>query len=34
MIMGTTMLFATLIVIANFAVDLAYPFVDPRVRIS
>ena len=34
MIMGTTMLFATLIVFANFLVDLAYPLVDPRVRLS
>jgi oligopeptide transport system permease protein len=32
-IMGTTMLFATLIVFANFLVDLTYPFVDPRVRL-
>ncbi len=34
MIMGTTMLFATVIVVANFLVDLAYPLVDPRIRIS
>jgi len=34
MIMGTTMLFATLIVFANFLVDLAYPLIDPRVRIN
>lgn len=33
-IMGTTMLFAALIVFANFVVDLTYPLVDPRVRIS
>ena len=32
-IMGTTMLFATLIVFANFLVDLAYPLIDPRVRL-
>ena len=34
MIMGTTMLFATLIVFMNFLVDLTYPLVDPRVRIG
>lgn len=33
MIMGTTMLFAALIVVANFLVDLTYPLVDPRVRL-
>ena len=33
MIMGTTMLFAALIVFANFLVDLTYPLVDPRVRL-
>ena len=33
-IMGTTMLFATVIVLANFLVDLAYPLVDPRVRLG
>lgn len=33
MIMGTTMLFAGLIVFANFLVDLTYPLVDPRVRL-
>jgi oligopeptide transport system permease protein len=34
MIMGTTMLFATIIVFANLLVDLAYPLVDPRVRVT
>jgi peptide/nickel transport system permease protein len=32
-VMGTVMLAATLIVIANIVVDVAYSFVDPRVRL-
>ncbi|HLF77000.1 MAG TPA: ABC transporter permease [Dehalococcoidia bacterium] len=32
MIMGTTLFYATLIVVANLAVDLAYAYIDPRVR--
>lgn len=32
MIMGTTLFFATVIVLANLAVDLAYAFCDPRIR--
>jgi oligopeptide transport system permease protein len=32
LIMGTTLFYATVIVIANLAVDLAYAFVDPRIR--
>jgi oligopeptide transport system permease protein len=32
MIMGTTLFYAFLIVIANLAVDLAYAFFDPRIR--
>ena len=31
-IMGITLLYATLLMAANLAVDLAYPLVDPRVR--
>ena len=31
-IMGLTLLYATLVMAANFAVDLAYPLLDPRVR--
>jgi oligopeptide transport system permease protein len=32
LIMGTTLFYATIIVIANLAVDIAYAFVDPRIR--
>jgi oligopeptide transport system permease protein len=32
MIMGTTLVYATLIVIANIAVDLSYGVLDPRIR--
>ena len=32
LIMGTTLFYATVIVVANLAVDLAYAAVDPRVR--
>lgn len=34
MIMGTTLLYATLIMLANLVVDFTYPLVDPRVRLS
>lgn len=34
MIMGTTLLYAVVIMTANLVVDLLYPFVDPRVKIS
>lgn len=33
-IMGTTMFFATVIVVVNLLVDLTYPFVDPRVKLG
>lgn len=33
MIMGTTLLYASVIVVLNLVVDLLYPLVDPRVRI-
>jgi oligopeptide transport system permease protein len=33
MIMGTTLLYAAVIMAANLVVDLAYPMVDPRVRL-
>ena len=33
MIMGTTMFYATIILVMNLSVDLVYPFVDPRVRL-
>jgi len=32
MIMGTTLLYATVIMVANLVVDLLYPLVDPRMR--
>lgn len=32
MIMGTTLIFATLTVLANLFVDLSYGFLDPRIR--
>ena len=32
MIMGTTIVYATLIVMANIVVDLSYGFLDPRIR--
>jgi oligopeptide transport system permease protein len=32
MIMGTTLVYATLIVLANMAVDLSYGLLDPRIR--
>jgi len=34
MIMGTSLLFAALIVIANMSVDILYGLVDPRVRVE
>jgi len=33
-IMGTVLLFAMLLVIANFAIDLIYGWLDPRIRFS
>jgi oligopeptide transport system permease protein len=33
MIMGTTLFYATVILLMNLTVDLIYPFVDPRVRL-
>jgi oligopeptide transport system permease protein len=33
MIMGTTLFYATVILVMNLSVDLIYPFVDPRVRL-
>jgi ABC-type dipeptide/oligopeptide/nickel transport system permease component len=33
MIMGTTLLYATVIMIMNLFVDLLYPAVDPRVKL-
>jgi len=33
LIMGATLFYAAVIVVANLAVDVAYAFVDPRVRL-
>jgi len=33
-IMGTVLLFAVILVLANVAVDIAYAFLDPRIRLS
>jgi ABC-type dipeptide/oligopeptide/nickel transport system permease component len=34
MILGTTVLFAVVIAIANLVVDVAYVFIDPRVKLT
>jgi oligopeptide transport system permease protein len=34
MIMGTTLIYATLVVLANIVVDLSYGFLDPRIRVQ
>jgi oligopeptide transport system permease protein len=34
MILGTTVLFSIVIAVANLAVDIAYVFIDPRVRLT
>jgi oligopeptide transport system permease protein len=34
MIMGTTLIYAALVAIANLSVDIAYVFVDPRIRLE
>jgi oligopeptide transport system permease protein len=34
MIMGTTLLFAVLVAVANLSVDVIYVFLDPRIRLS
>ena len=34
MILGTTVLFSIVIATANLIVDVAYVFIDPRVRLS
>ena len=34
MIMGTTLIFAILIALANMSVDLVYVFLDPRIRLD
>jgi oligopeptide transport system permease protein len=34
MIMGTTLIYAALVAIANLSVDLVYVFIDPRIRLE
>src|SRR5262245_48408249 len=34
MIMGTTLIYAALVVLANIVVDLSYGFLDPRIRVQ
>jgi ABC-type dipeptide/oligopeptide/nickel transport system permease component len=34
MILGTTILFAFVIAVANLIVDIAYVFIDPRVKVG
>jgi oligopeptide transport system permease protein len=33
-VMGTTLLYAVLIALANLTVDLAYGWLDPRIKVS
>ena len=33
-IMGTTLLYAVFLVLANLAVDITYAFLDPRIQYS
>jgi oligopeptide transport system permease protein len=34
MILGTTVLYAALVALLNLFVDIAYVFIDPRVRLT
>jgi oligopeptide transport system permease protein len=34
MIMGTTLIYAVLIALANLSVDVVYSFLDPRIRLE
>ncbi len=34
MIMGTTIMYAVLVALANLSVDFVYVFLDPRIRLS
>jgi oligopeptide transport system permease protein len=34
MILGTTLLYAALVAVLNLVVDVAYVFIDPRVRLE
>ena len=34
MIMGTTILLATLVIVANVVVDILYKIIDPRIKLK
>ena len=34
MILGTTLVYAVLVALANLSVDLVYGFLDPRIRVD
>ena len=34
MIMGTTILLATLVIVANVIVDILYKIIDPRIKLQ
>ena len=34
MIMGTTILLATLVIVANVIVDILYKIIDPRIKLK
>jgi oligopeptide transport system permease protein len=34
MIMGTTLIYALLVAVANLSVDIIYSFIDPRIRLD
>jgi oligopeptide transport system permease protein len=34
MIMGTTLIYALLVAVANLSVDIVYVFIDPRIRLE
>jgi oligopeptide transport system permease protein len=34
MILGSTLVYAVLVALANLGVDLAYGFLDPRIRVQ
>ncbi len=34
MILGTTIIYAVLVAVANLSVDMVYVFIDPRIKLS
>ena len=34
MILGTTIIYAVLVAIANLSVDMVYVFIDPRIKLT